>query len=1004
MTFPHQPAYQPRTAPVVDPVVAALGGLGTAVDRTGPAGVPLEGPHVLWLVVEGAVDLFAVDAAQLGPWHFLGRLETGTLLPGPVEGPEHTLIGRPLEGCLLRRVDLRELSFTDGREFGGQDHGRQEYGGQEYRDQGYDGQWTGGQWYDGQWYEGQWYDGQWYAHPDPGTAVAAEQPLSPLEYAFALGIGRGLRVLYQAPSDGPATQGTGGTDDDVLWMQIAPGSVRYGAAYEGYGDDTTGTLLVDPVMWQSMVDQQFRLLYALDSWIERLERAHEDRTAAGIEAGRTARTRADRELLASIGSSGGSRTTGRGARGRASDDATYAVCRMVADEARITLAGQTEASGLPGHLDPVERVALASRIRTRGVRLGGRWWREDSGPLVGRREKDGSPVALLRRRGRYEAVDPVTGARERVGGNGADRLEPRAVMFYRPLPDRPSGPLSLVRFSLRGTRAELRTLLLSGLVAVGLGALVPIATGKVLGQYVPRAENGLIVQTALAILATSVVSAAFMLLQNTAVLRMEGRIEATLQPAVWDRLLRLPTSFFAGRSTGELASAAMGISAIRRVLSGIGPVVVQAGAVGTMNLVLLFVYSAPLALAAVAMLLAVATVFLGLGLWQLRYQRRLIRIGNKLNNQAFQTLRGLSKLRVAGAESFAYAAWAGEFARTRELQQRVGRIKNLLTVLGAVCLPLCTLVMFMLLAGPARGSMSAGEFLTFSTAVTMLLSSVTQLTGALLSAAAVQPMFEQVRPVLREIPEVRGSSAQPGGLSGAIEAENLSFRYSDDGPLVLDGVDFRVRPGEFVAVVGASGCGKSTLLRLLIGFDRPTSGAVRYDGQDLAALDRAAVRRQCGVVLQNAQPFSGSILDCVCGAETYPLEDVWAAVAMAGLAEDVKAMPMGLHTMLSDGGGTISGGQRQRLMIAQALIRRPRILFFDEATSALDNEAQRVVIESTRALSATRVVIAHRLSTIMDADRVIAMADGRIVQQGTPAELLADTTGLFHELVRRQLR
>ncbi|MCT4351638.1 NHLP bacteriocin export ABC transporter permease/ATPase subunit [Streptomyces sp. Je 1-79] len=965
MTFPHQPTHQATHQPtvVVDAVVAALGGLGTAVDCTGMGSVPLEGPHVLWLVVDGAMDLFAVDAAQLGPWHFLGRLETGTLLLGPVEGPEHTLIGRPLEGCLLRRVELRELSFTGG----------------------------------------QWYDGQWYADQDPYTA-AAEPSLSPLEHAFALGIGRGLRVLYQAPSDGPAAHDTGGADDDVLWMQIAPGSVRYGAAYEGYGEDTAGTLLVDPAMWQSMVDQQFRLLYALDSWIERLERAHEDRTAAGIEAGRAARTRADEALLASIGRSGGSGASGRGSRGRASDDATYAVCRLVADEARITLAGPAEATGLPGRLDPVERVALASRIRTRVVRLGGRWWREYTGPLVGRREEDGSPVALLWRRGRYEAVDPATGARERIGRADADRFEPRAVMFYRPLPDRPLGLLPLLRFSLRGTRAELRTLLLAGLVAVGLGALVPIATGKVLGEYVPRAENGLIVQTALAIIATSVVSASFMLLQNISILRMEGRIEATLQPAVWDRLLRLPTRFFAGRSTGELASAAMGISAIRRVLSGTGPVVVQAGTVGTMNLVLLLVYSVPLALAAVAMLLVIAAVFLGLGLWQLRYQRQLIRIGNKLNNQAFQTLRGLSKLRVAGAESFAYAAWAGEFARTRELQQRIGRIKNVLTVLGAVCLPLCTLVMFMLLAGPARGSMSASEFLTFSTAVTMLLSSVTQLTGALLSAAAVQPMFEQVKPVFRETPEVRGSSAQPGELSGAIEAENLSFRYSDDGPLVLDGVDFQVRPGEFVAVVGASGCGKSTLLRLLIGFDRPTSGGVRYDGQDLAALDQAAVRRQCGVVLQNAQPFSGSILDCICGAESFPLEDVWAAAAMAGLAEDIKAMPMGLHTMLSDGGGTISGGQRQRLMIAQALIRRPRILFFDEATSALDNEAQRVVIESTRALNATRVVIAHRLSTIMDADRVIAMADGRIVQQGSPAELLADTSGLFHELVRRQLR
>ncbi|MET9375170.1 NHLP bacteriocin export ABC transporter permease/ATPase subunit [Streptomyces sp. NPDC002992] len=955
-----------------------MGALGAEVDCTGVRSLSLEGPHVLWLVVDGALDLFAVDSAQLGPWHFLGRLEAGTLLLGPVEGPEHTLIGRPLQGCRLRRVELREL----------------------YRPE-----------YAEQWDTHQWAANQWYG--EQGQYGAAEPRLSPLENAFALGIGRGLRVLYQAPLDGRATTGGAGADDDILWMQITPGSVQYGAAYEGYGEDTAGTLLVDQTMWHGMVDQQYRLLYALDTWIEQLERAHEDRTAAGIEAGEAARTQADQALLDSIGRSGASRASGAsgssGASGgasrrRASDDATYAVCRLVADEARITLAEPAEAGAVPARLDPVERIALASRIRTRVIRLSGRWWREYSGPLIGHREQDAAPVALLWRRGRYEAVDPATGERERVGRANEAAFAPRAVMLYRPLPDRSLGLPALLRFSVRGTRAELRSLLMGGLVAVGLGSLVPIATGKVLGEYVPNAESGLIVQTALAIVATSVVSAAFMLMQNVSILRMEGRIEATLQPAVWDRLLRLPTTFFTGRSTGELASAAMGISAIRRVLSGIGPVVVQAGTVGTMNLVLLLVYSVPLALVALAMLLVIAAVFLGLGLWQLRYQRQLIKLGNKLNNQAFQTLRGLPKLRVAAAESFAYAAWAGQFARTRELQQRVGRLKNVVTVLNAVCLPLCSLVMFMLLAGPARGSMSAAEFLTFSTAVTMMLSSVTQLTGALLSAAAVQPMFEQVKPVFQETPEVRGSSTPPGELSGAVEAQNLSYRYTDDGPLVLDDVSFQVRPGEFVAIVGASGCGKSTLLRLLIGFDKPASGTVRYDGQDLAALDQAAVRRQCGVVLQNAQPFSGTILDCICGTEAFPLEDVWAAAAMAGLAEDIKAMPMGMHTMLSDGGGTISGGQRQRLMIAQALIRRPRVLFFDEATSALDNEAQRVVIESTRALHATRVVIAHRLSTIMDADRVIAMADGRIVQQGTPAELLADTGGLFHELVRRQLR
>lgn len=388
--------------------------------------------------------------------------------------------------------------------------------------------------------------------------------------------------------------------------------------------------------------------------------------------------------------------------------------------------------------------------------------------------------------------------------------------------------------------------MLAGLVTVALGSLVPIATGRVLGVYVPQAQNALIVQVSLAVIISGVVSAAFMLLQNLTILRMEGRIESTLQPAVWDRLLRLPTKFFTSRSTGELASAAMGVSAIRRVLSGTGPVVVQAGTLGVMNLGLLLWFSVPLALTAVAMLVVIAGVFLTMGMWELRWQRRLVELGNKLNNQAFQTLRGLPKLRVAAAESFAYGAWASEFARSRELQKRAGRIKNMTTVLNAVYLPLCSLIVFVLLAGPARGSLTAGEFLTFNTSVTMLLTAVTQLTGAFVSAAAVLPMFEQIKPVLDEAPEVRGTSTQPGTLSGEIEARGVSFRYSDDGPVVLDEVSLSVRPGEFVAIVGPSGCGKSTLLRLLIGFDEPVSGSVLYDGQDLTALDQAAVRRQCG--------------------------------------------------------------------------------------------------------------------------------------------------------------
>jgi NHLM bacteriocin system ABC transporter ATP-binding protein len=951
----------------VDGVVAAMGGLGRAVGGEAGAArsVGLEGPHVLWLVVRGAMDLFAVDAAGQGRWHFLGRLGTGTLLLGPVAGPRHTLVGRPLEGCVLHRIELRELFRP------------------EYVDE-----WA-------------------YQSPDQSPGWGR----SLLEDAFARGVGRGLSVLVEAPVDGgsgavppwdanrSAAARETAPDDGILWMPVAPGSVQYGAAYS---PDNAADLFVDGSLWQRMVDQQTRLTLALDRWIAELERDHESRTAAGIKAGEAVRAQADSALLAAIDKPGRAAAD----HGRDTDDGTLAACRLVAGAAGITLP-PTDTAGTATAQDrghPIERIAVAARLRTRTVTLSGRWWREDSGPLVGHRAASGAPVALLWRRGGYEAVTPQTGRRARVTDANAAEFAARAVMFYRPLPEEPVSARRLLRFSVRGTGQDLRALLLSGVVAVVLGTLVPLATGRVLGDYVPNAESGLIVQTSLALVATTVVSAVFMLMENTAILRVEGRIEATLQPAVWDRLLRLPTRFFADRSTGELASAAMGISAIRRVLSGISSVVVQAGGVAAVNLVLLLWFSVPLAMAALGMLVVVAAVFLGLGLSQLRWQRELVALNNKLNNQAYQTLRGLPKLRVAAAESFAYAAWAGEFARSRELQQRVGRTKNVITVFNAVYLPFCTLLMFVLLAGPARGTLSAGGFLTFNTSATMMLSSVTQLTGALLSAASVLPLFEQVRPILEEVPEVRGGSTPPGELTGAIEARELSFRYGDDGPLVLDKVSFEVRQGEFVAIVGPSGCGKSTLLRLLIGFDRPVSGAVLYDGQDLLALDQSALRRQCGVVLQNAQPFSGSILESICGIGTYTLEEAWQAAAMAGLAEDIQRMPMGMHTVLSDGGGAVSGGQRQRLMIAQAMIRRPRILFFDEATSALDNETQRVVIESTRQLRATRVVIAHRLSTIMDADRVVVMADGRVAQQGRPADLLTDTGGLFHELVRRQLR
>jgi ABC-type bacteriocin/lantibiotic exporter with double-glycine peptidase domain len=239
-------------------------------------------------------------------------------------------------------------------------------------------------------------------------------------------------------------------------------------------------------------------------------------------------------------------------------------------------------------------------------------------------------------------------------------------------------------------------------------------------------------------------------------------------------------------------------------------------------------------------------------------------------------------------------------------------------------------------------------------------------------------------------------------LSGEIEVSHVSFRYDPEGPAILHDISFKARAGEFVAIVGPSGSGKSTLLRLLLGFETPASGAIYYDGHDLAALDITAVRRQLGVVLQSSRVIPGTIFENIVGSSSFSLDDAWTAASKAGLAEDIESMPMGMHTFLGEGTSTLSGGQRQRLLIARAIVSRPRIILFDEATSALDNRTQAIVTASLDQLQATRVVIAHRLSTIVNADRILVMHTGRIVQSGTYAQLLEES-GPFVELAQRQL-
>jgi ATP-binding cassette subfamily C protein len=367
-----------------------------------------------------------------------------------------------------------------------------------------------------------------------------------------------------------------------------------------------------------------------------------------------------------------------------------------------------------------------------------------------------------------------------------------------------------------------------------------------------------------------------------------------------------------------------------------------------------------------------------------------------------QLLTGIAKLRVAGAERRAFAVWAGQYSVQKANAARAQSAANALAVFNSASGVLTSLVIFAAVAFLLKGGVSTGEFVAFNTAFAQFLFASTGLTSAFTSILQAAPFYERAKPILQALPEVDTEKPDPGELRGRVEINHVSFRYDPDGPLVLDDVSLLAEPGEFVAIVGPSGAGKSSLLRLMLGFDEPEAGSVYYDLHDISELNVQAVRHQIGVVLQNGRLMMGTLFQNIAGASQLTMDQAWEAARMAGLDKDIEMMPMGMFTFLGEGTSAISGGQRQRLMIARAIASRPRILLFDEATSALDNRTQAIVSSSLEKLLATRIVIAHRLSTIMNADMIYVLVAGRIVQSGTYAELMGKE-GPFRELAARQI-
>jgi NHLM bacteriocin system ABC transporter ATP-binding protein len=639
-------------------------------------------------------------------------------------------------------------------------------------------------------------------------------------------------------------------------------------------------------------------------------------------------------------------------------------------------------------LDELGMPYESREIRVRGVLLSGDWWRRENGPLVAWR-KDGSPVALL---SGGILFDPHTHVRTRINARVAAELHSFAQMIYRPLPENFFGWL------MRARRRDLRTIVLGAAGAALMAFVPPQGAAILIGQAIPDANQNMVLQVAFGMVAAALGAAGFLLAQAIATLRVQTAAFQVVQAGIWDQLLKLSPSFYRRFTVGQLRARAdsatrafqlMTADALRTLFSGIASFSI---------LLLMLFYSAGLAgIALIAGLIVMGSTWLG--------ARALYRVQSEwkdkdeaLSGLVLQAINAVSKLRVAGARDRAFAQWAAEYSEKQTLNRKIRGIRDNVRVVNILIPPLASAAGFIYLLS---STIPLAAFLACNASLALFLAALTSASDTTAGLVVVANLWKRFGVILQATPEVNARKAHPGRLRGEIALENITFRYRDDGPLILNGVSVYAKPGECIAITGPSGGGKSTLLNLLLRFEIPHSGAIGLDGREISNLDITEVRRQIGVVTQDGRVMAGSVFDNICTGATHTMDEAWAAARDAGLAEDIENMPMGMYTIVSEGGSNLSGGQRQRLLIARALVLRPSILIFDEATSALDNRTQKIVTESLKRLKATRILVAHRLSTIREADRIYVIEKGRVVQEGTYRQLSA-TGGRFAQLVSRQ--
>ena len=969
--------------------LAALAGRsGTSVPCAGNLPVKLDDPDSVWFIDRGAVNLFLVEfrdgVERAAPQHLL-RCESGNLLPGVApdegegdDGTRLSVIAKGSPGTLLKRLPASLLSEVDPAELAEQTDN---------------------------WLSAVTDTLSRFVGRFPRATAVAEPGLTRHLTPGTLSVRRSVVWVTQPPPGASLYMGivdpaehaeSGGRPETPIPLTRSSWLTVFGEAT--VSGKSTGTLAQEGALL-SALNSFHAVAFALERHNRRLATVDVANLERAQTASRRAAEQAARQRLFNIYDLPLDRDA------RVEDTALADALQIIGRREGIDF--RVPARSGPSADTPVTLLDIldASGVRARRVtlRVEDNWWRGDSNAMLAFRAGSGQPVALLPGWfGRYREIDPVSKRTVRIGADRAGALGKEAWVFYRPLPARGVKPADLLRVALRGSGRDLARLTVAGLPA-GLIKLVPALALGFLAHHVAADGNaGALYALAVTVAGFGLLGALLHLFQSAAMMRLEGRGASRVEAAFWDRLMRLPQSVLRRLPSGDVAMSGMTFQSLRDGLQG----AVADSLLSCIFLLpvfgVIFFYDATLGAIALGFSLVSLLITVILGLRQIAPHGRLISATRRVAGRLFQIVGGIAKLRVENAEGSAFAIWARDYREQKRADLDLGALEGHARALGAA-LPLLAGGVLLFAVMAVDRTLPAGDFLVAYTVFVTFASAVARLGESFGTIAATLPAFDQMRPLLAAVPEADVEGEPVDYLGGDLLFDRVSFRYDPDGPLILDDVTIRARPGEFVAIAGESGAGKSTLFRLALGIDRPAAGAVYYDGRDLRRLNLKQVRRRIGAVPQSVRLHPLDLWDnLVSHHDQVTSEEVWTAVRTAEVEAQIKGMPMGLMTMVGTSGAVLSGGESQRVTIARSVIGGPRIMLFDEATNWLDNESQAMVMRNLAALTSTRLVIAHRLSTLEQADRIYVLQAGRVVQSGSFRELMA-VDGVFRELVKRQI-